>query len=70
VNIDERPIDDVSSTPRPVWLDSTHTTAEQPGLPGTLLSENDSVRIWELVMEPGATCDWHMHAPGVQRVEP
>jgi quercetin dioxygenase-like cupin family protein len=31
------------------------------GDPGTLLFENDRVRIWELIMKPGETCNWHVH---------
>lgn len=31
------------------------------GDPGTLLFENDRVRIWELVMKPGEICNWHVH---------
>jgi hypothetical protein len=31
------------------------------GDPGTLLFENDRIRIWELIMKPGETCNWHVH---------
>jgi hypothetical protein len=31
------------------------------GVPGTLLFENDRVRIWELIMKPGDVCQWHTH---------
>jgi quercetin dioxygenase-like cupin family protein len=34
---------------------------EHPGDPGTLLFENDRVRVWELVMRPGEICNWHVH---------
>ncbi|MGV3569760.1 MAG: hypothetical protein ACO1PB_04110 [Ramlibacter sp.] len=36
-------------------------TRERPGAPGTLLFENDRVRVWELVMKPGEVCNWHVH---------
>lgn len=42
----------------------TQTAAPGPvvlGDPGTLLFENDRIRIWELVMKPGETCNWHVH---------
>ncbi|TXL78140.1 hypothetical protein FHP25_08025 [Vineibacter terrae] len=32
-----------------------------PGDPGTLLFENDRIRIWELIMKPGEICNWHVH---------
>jgi hypothetical protein len=31
------------------------------GVPGTLLFENDRVRVWELIMKPGEICEWHDH---------
>lgn len=34
---------------------------DSPGDPGTLLFENERVRVWELIMRPGETCDWHVH---------
>jgi len=33
----------------------------RPGDPGTLLFENERVRVWELVMKPGEICNWHVH---------
>ncbi len=33
----------------------------EPGDPGTLLFENDRVRIWELILGPGQSCHWHVH---------
>lgn len=33
----------------------------RPGPPGTLLFENDRVRVWELIMKPGEVCNWHVH---------
>jgi hypothetical protein len=36
-------------------------SADNPGDPGTLLFENDRVRVWELVMQPGEVCNWHHH---------
>jgi mannose-6-phosphate isomerase-like protein (cupin superfamily) len=36
-------------------------SATNPGDPGTLLFENDRVRVWELVMQPGEVCNWHQH---------
>jgi hypothetical protein len=42
----------------------THASGAKPdslGDPGTLLFENDRIRIWELVMKPGETCNWHVH---------
>lgn len=38
------------------------TVPGQPGDPGTLLFENERVRVWELVMKPGEVCNWHVHA--------
>jgi hypothetical protein len=38
------------------------STAELPGDPGTLLFENDRIRVWELIMQPGEVCNWHVHA--------
>ena len=38
------------------------STPELPGDPGTLLFENDRIRVWELIMQPGEVCNWHMHA--------
>ena len=29
--------------------------------PGTLIFENDQVRVWELVMRPREWCCWHVH---------
>lgn len=37
------------------------STPECPGDPGTLLFENDRVRVWELIMRPGDVCNWHVH---------
>ena len=34
---------------------------QNPGDPGTLLFENSSVRVWELVLGPGEWCRWHYH---------
>lgn len=34
---------------------------ERPGPPGTLLFENDQIRIWELILGPGEYCLWHEH---------
>jgi hypothetical protein len=34
---------------------------DQPGDPGTLIFENDRVRVWELIMKPGEICNWHVH---------
>lgn len=34
---------------------------DHPGDPGTLLFENDRVRVWELVLRPGEICRWHVH---------
>jgi hypothetical protein len=34
---------------------------ERPGDPGTLLFENDRVKVWELIMRPGEICNWHVH---------
>ncbi len=31
------------------------------GVPGTLLFENERVRVWELIMKPGEVCQWHIH---------
>ncbi len=31
------------------------------GDPGTLLFENERIRVWELVMKPGEICNWHVH---------
>ncbi len=31
------------------------------GVPGTLLFENERVRVWELIMQPGEVCQWHTH---------
>jgi hypothetical protein len=36
-------------------------TSDKPGDPGTLLFENDRVRVWELIMKPGEICNWHVH---------
>lgn len=48
--------------------ESTEIAAIDPELPeialdrpGTLLFENDRVRVWELVMKPGDICRWHIH---------
>jgi len=40
---------------------SATDSADNPGDPGTLLFENDRVRVWELVMQPGEVCNWHQH---------
>ncbi len=40
---------------------SSGQSSDQPGDPGTLLFENDRLRIWELVMRPGEICNWHVH---------
>ena len=40
---------------------SATDSAANPGDPGTLLFENDRVRVWELVMQPGEVCNWHQH---------
>lgn len=37
------------------------STSDSPGDPGTLLFENDRVRVWELIMKPGEICNWHVH---------
>lgn len=37
------------------------STSDNPGDPGTLLFENDRVRVWELIMKPGEVCNWHVH---------
>lgn len=37
------------------------STADNPELPGTLLFENARVRIWESVLAPGETSEWHRH---------
>jgi beta-alanine degradation protein BauB len=37
------------------------TTPENPGEPGTLLYEDERVRVWELVLAPGERCEWHRH---------
>lgn len=37
------------------------TSPDRLGEPGTLLFENDRIRIWELIMKPGETCNWHVH---------
>lgn len=34
---------------------------EHPGDPGTLLFENERIRVWELIMRPGEVCNWHVH---------
>jgi hypothetical protein len=42
----------------------SHWADEAPselGVPGTLLFENNRVRIWELIMKPGDICQWHTH---------
>jgi hypothetical protein len=39
----------------------TATTRDKPGVPGTLLFENERVRVWELIMQPGEICEWHVH---------
>ena len=39
----------------------TDTSPDALGPPGTLLFEDDRVRIWELVMKPGEVCNWHQH---------
>jgi quercetin dioxygenase-like cupin family protein len=36
-------------------------SARRLGPPGTLLFENDRVRIWELIMKPGEVSNWHDH---------
>lgn len=36
-------------------------SSDFPGDPGTLLFENERVRVWELVMRPGEICNWHRH---------
>lgn len=36
-------------------------SAENPGPPGTLLFENEQIRIWELILGPGEYCLWHDH---------
>jgi hypothetical protein len=36
-------------------------SSDQLGVPGTLLYENDRVRVWELIMRPGDVCQWHDH---------
>lgn len=40
----------------------TGKSKDSPGGPGTLLFENDRVRIWELVLKPGEVSNWHDHA--------
>lgn len=40
----------------------TGKSKDSPGAPGTLLFENDRVRIWELVLKPGEVSNWHDHA--------
>jgi hypothetical protein len=42
--------------------DAPGKSREHPGDPGTLLFENDRVRIWELVLKPGEVCNWHDHS--------
>jgi beta-alanine degradation protein BauB len=37
------------------------STVDNPGDPGTLIFENDRVRVWELVLGPGESCEWHRH---------
>lgn len=37
------------------------TSKDRLGTPGVLLFENQDVRVWECVMEPGKWCDWHFH---------
>lgn len=37
------------------------STDIKPGDPGTLLFENDRVKVWELIMKPGEICNWHIH---------
>lgn len=37
------------------------SSPDHPGDPGTLVFENDRVRIWELIMKPGEICNWHVH---------
>ena len=41
--------------------ESLPDSPSNPGPPGTLLFENDRVRVWELVMNPGEICNWHQH---------
>lgn len=36
-------------------------SSDCPGDPGTLLFENERVRVWELIMQPGEICNWHVH---------
>ena len=36
-------------------------SVDNPGNPGTLLFENDQVRVWELILKPGEYCLWHNH---------
>jgi hypothetical protein len=40
---------------------STGTSPENLGPPGVLIFENERVRVWELVLRPGETCNWHRH---------
>ena len=42
-------------------LQEAGASSDRPGDPGTLLFENDRVRVWELVMKPGEICNWHVH---------
>jgi beta-alanine degradation protein BauB len=37
------------------------STVDKPSDPGTLLFENDRVRVWELILGPGESCEWHAH---------
>lgn len=43
-------------------LESEGAAPGHPGDPGTLLFENERVRVWELIMRPGEVCNWHVHA--------
>jgi quercetin dioxygenase-like cupin family protein len=45
----------------PTITGTATTTRHNPGVPGTLLFENERVRVWELIMQPGETCEWHLH---------
>ncbi|AHK36131.1 hypothetical protein OPAG_06916 [Rhodococcus opacus PD630] len=47
----------MTQTESPAYNDSP----TNPGDPGTLILENERVRIWELVMKPGEICNWHIH---------
>lgn len=44
------------------FANAAGSTPERPGDPGTLLFENERIRVWELIMRPGEVCNWHTHA--------